>query len=557
MSDTRTSRLSGRPLGIVQNMMGAATGRMWRLPPRRNRVRVERNIGVQMSDGVTLATDHYIPVVDEPVPTILVRCPYGRGFPYALLTAQLYAERGYHVVLQSTRGTYGSGGEFVPGINEARDGQDTVGWLRTQHWFDGRLATAGGSYLGFTQWALAMDPPAELKAMVVMIGVHDLADAAYEQGPFQLYNMLSWADLLSHQEAAGGVGGLVRMMRAEHRLRGALARLPLRGTMNDLGGKGAPWYDDFVDHPDTLDPYWNDFRATEALNRTTVPTLLVGGWHDFFLDQTMEQYQALRSRDVEVAMTVGPWTHLDVDNKISMPQAIGWLDTHVAGRVAPIRDAPVQVFVGGDEWQHHRSWPPSPTDLSTWYLRAGGRLDQEAPGREAESTSVRYDPADPTPSIGGRLMAASGGARDNRKLEARPDVLTFTTAPLAHVLEVHGRPVVELHVESDNRYGDLFVRLCDVKPDGRSINVTDQIVRWADAAPGDVRTIRIELDPMAHRFNTKHQVRLQVSGGAFPRFARNSGTGEVPGTTTALAPVSHTIHHGAGRRSSITLPRIN
>lgn len=130
MRDATLGRLGGRPLGVVQTMMGVAAGRMWQLPPRRNRLRIERNIDVRMRDGVTLLTDHYIPVVEEPAPTILVRCPYGRGFPYALLTSQLYAERGYHVVLQSTRGTFGSGGTFVPGVNEARDGQDTVAWLR-------------------------------------------------------------------------------------------------------------------------------------------------------------------------------------------------------------------------------------------------------------------------------------------------------------------------------------------------------------------------------------------------------------------------------------------
>jgi len=394
--------------------------------------------------------------------------------------------------------------------------------------------------------------------MVVMIGVHDLAAAVYEQGPFQLYNMLSWADLLSHQESAGGVGGLLRMMRAERRLRGALARLPLRGTMNELGWKGAPWYDDFVDHPDVLDPYWNDFRAAEALKRTTVPTLLVGGWSDFFLNQTMEQYETLQSRDIEVALTVGPWTHLNVDNKISMPQAIAWLDTHVAGRDVPARDVPVQVFVGGSGgWQKHQSWPPNRTTASIWYLRPEGRLDEDAPSDEAESTSFRYDPATPTPSVGGRLMAASGGARDNRDLEARPDVLTFTTDPLASPLEVHGRPSIELRVSSDNDRGDLFVRVCDVDAAGHSINVTEQIIRCNDGVPGDVRAVTIELDPMAHRFDVGHRVRLQVAGGAFPRFARNLGTGDAPGTATALRPVVHTIHFTADRPSTLTLPALN
>jgi putative CocE/NonD family hydrolase len=558
MSNSTTSTSGGtKPLGITASLAGAALGKRWGLPPRRNRVRVARAVEVPMRDGVTLLADHYIPVTDERVPTILVRCPYGRGIPYNLLTAQLYAERGYHVLFQSTRGTYGSGGTFTPAVSEPDDAQDTVAWLRTQDWFDGRLATAGGSYLGYTQWALAMDPPPELTAMVVMIGVHDLSRAVYQQGPLDLYNMFSWSDLLSHQETMNPVAGLVKMMRAESRLAPALERLPLRGVMAELGGNGAPWYDEWIDHPDVSDPYWEPFRATDALRRTTVPTLLIGGWHDYFLLQTLEQYDILRSRDVEVAMTIGPWTHLNVDNKIAMPEAISWLDAHVAGRAPTHRGAPVRVFVGGaGKWQNRQTWPPGNMTSETWYLQAGEQLADSVPAEETGITSFHYDPANPTPSVGGRVMAPSGGAQDNRKLEARDDVLVFTTSPLTSAVEVHGAPVVELHVASDNANADLFARLCDVGPDGRSVNVTDQIIRCTeqDTVPGQLRTVRIALDPTAHRFNPGHRIRLQLSGGAFPRFARNLGTGETLGTGTAVAPATHVIHHNVSRPSRISLP---
>ncbi|SMD26910.1 CocE/NonD family hydrolase [Kibdelosporangium aridum] len=544
-----------KPVGMATNLVSAALGRLWGLPAKRNRVRVARAVEVPMRDGVTLLTDHYIPVTAERVPTILVRCPYGRGFPYNMLTAQLFAERGYHVLFQSTRGTFGSGGTFTPAVSEPDDAHDTVAWLRKQDWFDGRLATAGGSYLGYTQWSLAMDPPPELTAMVVMIGVHDIGRAAYRQGPLDLYNMLSWSELISHQERVGPVRGLVRMVRAERRLASTVARLPLRGAMDEVGGNGAPWYDEWVDHTDVTDPYWRPFRVTEALQRTTVPTLLIGGWHDYFLDQTLEEYSALRSRGIDVALTIGPWTHLTVDNKISIPQAISWLDAHAAGRSPVRREAPVQVFVGGaGQWENYADWP-LPGAESTFYLRSDGKLADSAlvePG----ATSFRYDPADPTPSVGGRVMAPSGGAKDNRKLEARDDVLVFTTEPLPQAVEVHGAPTVELHVTSDNAHADLFARICDVAPDGRSFNITDQIVRCTDAdtVPGQVRTVRIALDPTAHRFKPGHRIRLQISGGAFPRFARNLGTGEAPGTATAIRATRHTIHHDATRPSRVSLP---
>jgi predicted acyl esterase len=146
-----------RPLGRAAVAMSTALSRAWSLPPRRNYVAVDRKLRVPMSDGTVLLADHYLPIIGRPAATVLVRCPYGRSAPFSLLYAQLVAERGYHVLLQSCRGTFGSGGEFEPMRHEAADGQDTVAWLRGQSWFDGRLATYGLSYLGFVQWALAMD----------------------------------------------------------------------------------------------------------------------------------------------------------------------------------------------------------------------------------------------------------------------------------------------------------------------------------------------------------------------------------------------------------------
>src|SRR5271169_689689 len=150
-----------RPLSPAAAALGKVLSRAWSLPPQRNRVAVERDVQVPMSDGVVLLADHYLPVSVASAATVLVRCPYSRSGPFGLQNAQILAERGYHVLMQSCRGTFGSGGEFEPMRNEIADGQDTVAWLREQSWFGGRLVTYGASYLGFVQWALAMDPPPE------------------------------------------------------------------------------------------------------------------------------------------------------------------------------------------------------------------------------------------------------------------------------------------------------------------------------------------------------------------------------------------------------------
>lgn len=135
-------------------------------------------------------------------------------------------------------------------------------------------------------------------------------------------------------------------------------------------------------------------------------------------------------------------------------------------------------------------------------------------------------------------------------------MLTFTTGPLPRPVEVQGAPVAELHVSSDNPHADLFARICDVDDKGRSVNITDRIVRCSPdtAGPGQVRVARLTLDPTAYRFLAGHRIRLQVAGGAHPRFGRNLGTGENPGTGTATRPVTHTVHHHAAQPSSLTLP---
>jgi putative CocE/NonD family hydrolase len=548
-----------RPLNALSTFTGAGLARAWHLPPKRNRVTITKDVPIALRDGTILLANHYAPVTDEPRPTVLVRTPYGRGVLSGVMTAQMYAERGYHVLLQSTRGTFGSGGTFQPVVHEAEDGQDTIVWLRTQDWFDGRLATLGGSYLGYAQWALAIDPPPELRAMLVHIGPHDMAHAVYGPGSFELYNLLMWTDLMTHQERVGPLSGLLRMARTERRLAPTLNRLPLRGAAATLGGNAAPWYDEWVDHPDLRDPFWDEYRANTAVDRSTVPTLLISGWHDYFLDQTLHQYEVLREHGVDVGMTMGPWTHLTLDSRVVIPESLAWLDAYAAGNGPTPRTDPVRVFVTGKDgggWRGLPDWPPAGTTERAWYLHPDSRLDSTAPDDAGGSTSFRYDPADPTPSVGGRIMALSGGARDNTAVEARTDVRTFSTAPLTSAVELLGAPVVDLRVKSDNPHADLFVRLCDVDETGKSVNVTDRLVRTSDAdtTPGTIRSVRFVLDHTAHRFAPGHRIRLQVSGGAHPRFARNLGTGEPAGSSSATKATTHHVQHTSAQPSSLVLP---
>ena len=186
---------SDRPAGstlrtLPRRLAGRALARTLRLPAPTTSYTVS-SVKIPMRDGVELIADVYEPV-GETVGTLLARGPYGRGFPFSLVFADLHAARGYRVVLQSVRGTFGSAGDFVPMAHEAADGADTVEWMRRQPWFTGRFATIGISYLGFTQYALLQDPPPELVTAVITAGPHDLGASAWGTGSFTVNDFLGW-----------------------------------------------------------------------------------------------------------------------------------------------------------------------------------------------------------------------------------------------------------------------------------------------------------------------------------------------------------------------------
>lgn len=535
-----------------------AVSRVLRLPPATTGYRVHRGLRVPMRDGVTLRADHYAPDTDRPLGTILVRGPYGRAFPFSIIYARVYAARGYHVVFQSVRGTFGSGGEFVPMVHEADDAADTVAWLREQPWFTGTFGTIGLSYLGFTQWALLADPPPELVAAVVTVGPHDLHMSSWGRGAFALNDFLGWSDMVANQETSA-LNRLAFQLRAGRRLNTAVHGVPLGEAGRSLLGHGSPWYESWVEHPDADDPFWERLRMTAALEQCSVPVLLLSGWQDIFIDQTIAQYRRLRDRGVDVAMTVGPWTHEQMVTKAAgstAAETLEWLGAHLAGRqersdsgIAPRPEA-VRVYVTGRSkpgWVGLPDWPPATTD-QRFYLHPGGRLGTDAPQPISSESAFRFDPADPTPTVGGRLLTRDSGYRDDTELALREDVLSFTSAALQAPLCVCGHPVVELAYETDNPHFDVFVRLSEVDAQGRSRNVSDGFGRFSSMPEGP---IRLELDPVAHRFSAGSRLRVMVAGGCHPRFARNLGTGEPVLTGRAMRPSTHTVRHGD--RSTLTL----
>ncbi|CAL9478856.1 CocE/NonD family hydrolase [Streptomyces sp. enrichment culture] len=530
---------SGRP-PLAARMMRAA----WRgLPAERHEAGWEPGLVVPAADGSPLITDHYFPRARGDFPTLLVRSPYGRGLPWSPQYGMLFAEQGFHVVLQSCRGTGGSGGAFDLWRNEAADGRATVSWLRRQPWFDGTLGTVGPSYLGYAQWALALDPPPELKAMVVQVGLHDPCALFHAQGALRLENVLAVGSGMTHQHQ-GAAPFLRATLRLRRRLREATTAQPLRGAyVSALGGE-VPWLDEVMTHPDPDDAYWHGASTARAAERLTVPTGLITGWHDVLVDQTFEQYARLRRAGCETALLVGPWTHTSALRQgwpEVFAESLAWLRAHLCADPSGLRPTGVRVHVGGeDAWRDLDDWPPA-TAGAAWFPTPDGHLTRQAPTDSGPLTSFRYDPADPTPSLGGPLLSRTAGPRDNGTLEARDDVLTFTGPPLTEPVDVVGPVSARLTVSADTGHADLFTRLCDVDAAGRSVNVCDGLGRLGtgERAPAH---LTVPMSSTAHRFAAGHRMRWQVSGGAHPRYARSPGTGESPVDATAFTPVRVTLH---------------
>jgi uncharacterized protein len=532
----------------LANRVGVgALGRFLRLPRTTTRY-VMSQVEIPMRDGIALVADHYAPTTSRPAGTLLVRGPYGRTRPFSLVFGDVYAARGYHVLLQSVRGTFGSGGIFEPMVNEVDDAADTVAWLREQPWFTGRFATVGLSYLGFTQWALLADPPPELAAAVITVGPHDFRASVWGTGSFAVNDFLGWSDLVSHQEDPSRIRLGIRQLSSPRRVARAVAQVPMGESARALLGAGAPWFESWVEHTDPDDPFWDRLRVTAALDRVQVPVLLLSGWQDIFLRQTLEQYRHLRDRGVNVALTIGPWTHVQMLTKglaTCAGESLDWLNAHLGGAPALRRPSTVRVFINGEGWRDLPDWPPA-TSEHALYLQPGGALAENPPtAGPLRPATFRFDPADPTPTVGGPLLSPNGGYRDDTRLGLRNDVLTFTAATLTHDLCVYGNPVIELAHTADNPQADVLVRISEVDVRGRSRNVSDGFQRLVETDGSD--TVSIELDAIAHRFQAGSRIRLVIAGGWFPRYARNLGTLEPALTGRQVKPTTHSVGFGPSR----------
>jgi uncharacterized protein len=545
-------------------------GRLFGLPPVKYRVGVERDIPVTMPDGVTLMTDHYYPKAEGKFPTILMRSVYGRGkdaaFPLDVVTqflCQVGAERGYHVISQTTRGRYDSGGEFEPFTDARPDGLATLEWIAQQPWFDGNVGMVGVSYGGYVQWAVAADAPPYLKALAPAIITSRIPSTVFSDGAYSLDTALRWIRMLNVMETKGkeSFWTIFWQLSSEGMaadLAPAFSHLPLIEADVPAFGKEAGYYRTWLERPDTNDSRWQVINYADAPAKATMPVHLISGWYDMFLRGLLQDYATMRAAGRQPYLTIGPWSHTSLPGFIAMMrESLIWIDAHLKGDQSRLRRKPVRVFImGANEWREMDDWP-QPSRERRYYLHGKRWLSPDTPEADSTPDHYVYDPANPTPALGGPLLMNPCGPVENRALEARHDVLTYTTPALENEVEIMGAVRLELYFRSSVAYTDFFARLCEMDEDGHSINICDGLCR-VEPGKGEIQadgSVKIEVDmwSTAHRFVRGRRIRLQLSSGAHPRWSRNLGTGESIAWGTRMACAEQTIYHDSAHPSALVL----
>jgi hypothetical protein len=563
-------------------------------------VKIERNVKVEMRDGIVLRGDIFRPDADGKFPVLLQRTPYRRSvWGYDVNFAQHAAARGYVVFLQDVRGRYTSDGEWYPFIHEAEDGYDTIEWVATQPYSNGKVGMFGGSYVGATQMLAAAAHPPHLAGICPVVTASNYHDGwTYQGGAFEQWFDESWTSGLAQDTLLHQVERMPSSSEAVNVL--PLANYPIynenpSGVVNVTTSVVAPYFLDWLAHTN-YDDYWKRLSIEEHFPDIRVPALHVGAWYDIFLGGTLRNYAGLKKnaatedarKGQRLLVIIGG--HAGSGSKIGDldfgPEALkneeeditlAWYDYLFKGMKNSLATGkPVKIFVmGTNQWREEDDWPLARAQATKYFLHSEGvanstkgvgSLSTSAPGKEP-ADKYTYDPADPAPTVGGPLCCDSDhlapGPRDQRKVEDRKDVLVYSTTALEHDVEVTGPVRLDFFASSSAVDTDFTAKLVDVYPDGTAINLTEGILRarYRDSqekatllTPGQVYSLSIDLWATSNMFRAGHRIRLEVSSSNFPRFDRNLNTGEPAASSDKLVPATNTIVHDKEHPSALILP---
>lgn len=556
--------------GSVKLRSGSSTGH----------VSVEQShVWTPMRDGVKLAGNVFRPGEGRRLPTILLRTPYGKGLEITG-QAQSFVDHGYNVMIQDVRGRGESDGVFAPLTQEAPDGDDTINWIAAQPWSNGEVGMTGGSYLGFAQWKVAVWNNPHLKAIFpVVSGDDDYRDRFYSPG-----GAMKWGHRLEWVEE--------NLRAPEYEappFRSFIWTLPPRHSDQVVTGRPSGLLQAAFDHP-AYDAFWKSISTRERLKACRVPVFSMGGWYDNYAEGDLDAFSTLRKLTGLNRTVIGPWPHnmsvpfttMDFGGTGSLPvrrMQLQWFDQWMKGKDAPAESAPpLKIYVmGANQWRDENEWPLARAIPTKFYLSSGGHANSVSGDGQLTEFHERgkgqdhfiYDPKTPVQTLGGavccNVKVFPWGPMDQRPVEARPDVLVYTTEPLNEDLEATGPISLVLFAATSAPDTDFTGKLVDVYPDGRAINLTDGIIRarYRDGLDQPKVPVKsgavsytIDVGVTSNLFRKGHRIRLEISSSNFPRFDRNPNTGRAIADETRLVKASQTVFHDRGHRSFLLLPII-
>jgi putative CocE/NonD family hydrolase len=560
-------------------------------------ISVEHNVAMKTRDGVTLRADIYRPAGDATYPVLLQRTPYDKN--NAATFARTAAARGYMVVVQDVRGRYTSDGEWYTFKHEGEDGYDTIEWAAALPHSNGKVGMFGGSYVGATQMLAAVTHPPHLAGICPVVTASNYHENwTYQGGAFEQWFNQSWTSGLAQdtfnrtiKEATDTVIGSTTLPLTAY----PLFNLKTSFVPAELTKELAPYYLDWLAHPE-YDSYWKQWAIDEQYASIQVPALTVAAWYDIFQGGSLRNYVGLRDHAGNEAarkgqrLLVAVGGHAGVGRKIGAvdfgPEAeqfdenkvtLEWYDYLLLGKqnefASPQR---VRLFVMGEnKWRNEDDWPLARARETKYFLQSSGRANTAAgdgslvPAKDGKVAADEfvYDPMNPVPTVGGPLCCdpnhLPAGPRDQRDVEARPDVLVYSTPTLDREVEVTGPVTLDLFAKSSAVDTDFTAKLVDVGPDGFAQNLTEGILRAhyresrteaTAIVPGQIYEYQIDLWSTSNVFLKGHKIRLEVSSSNFPRFDRNLNTGKLAATSDAAVKATNTIYHDAEHPSALLLP---
>jgi uncharacterized protein len=561
---------------------------------QKSEVLIEQGVPATMRDGTVLRADIYRPKEPRHYPILLQRTPYNKA--NGVKFGHLAATRGYVVIFQDVRGRYTSEGEWYPFKHESQDGYDTIEWAAALPYSNGKVGMFGGSYVGATQMLAAIAHPPHLAGICPVVTASNYhSNWTYQGGAFEQWFNESWTSGLAQDTLNRQVQNQTNAFTASATLPLTLYPLfsgPIEAKLTNL----APYFLDWLRHP-TYDSYWKQWSIEEHYSDIAVPALHTAAWYDIFQAGSLKNYQGLKlhaasqnaRRDQHLLVVIGG--HSGSGRKIGDVDfgsaavfkeddvTLAWYDYLFKGVKNEFAGKPVRLFVmGTNEWRDEDDWPLKRARTTKYFLhsknganslRGDGTLSLDMPQAGETADHFTYDPSKPVPTIGGPLCCdtrhLAPGPRDQRPVEARDDVLVYTTGPFSQQTEVTGNIGLDLYFKSSAVDTDFTAKLVDVWPNGFAQNLTEGVLRTAFREsqetrkllnPGQVYKIHIDLWSTSNVFLSGHRVRLEVSSSNFPRFDRNLNTGRTLTDDVQWTSATNTVLHDSEHPSTLTLPII-